>query len=172
MDKYHLSEGKFCTLIVLHQHPEGVSPSVLSEKIGVTRASVSTMIHKLEEQRLVEVRKAEKDGRGKLVGLLLMYKGNDVIQMGMEKKEGILTAEQVKMSFDSVNGRLVNLAVKEGDEVKTGDIVMELDSTDTDLAIEKLEAQIVQIDAQIRSTSGSQAVNYLKADNDETQSFR
>lgn len=27
------------------------------------------MIHKLEEQRLVEVRKAEKDGRGKLVGL-------------------------------------------------------------------------------------------------------
>jgi len=105
-------------------------------------------------------------------GLLLMYKGNDAIQMGMEKKEGILTAEQVKMSFDSVNGRLVNLAVKEGDEVKAGDVVMELDSTDTDLAIEKLEAQIAQLDAQIRSTSGSQAVNYLKADNDETQSFR
>ncbi|MCI6159142.1 MAG: biotin/lipoyl-binding protein [Selenomonadaceae bacterium] len=89
-------------------------------------------------------------------GLLLMYKGNDAIQMGMEKKEGILTAEQVKMSFDSVNGRLVNLAVKEGDEVKAGDVVMELDSTDTDLAIEKLEAQIAQLDAQIRSTSGSQ----------------
>lgn len=68
-EQYHLSEGKFCTLIVLHQHPEGVAPSELSAKIGVTRASISTMMHKLEEQGLVEVGKAEKDGRAKRVGL-------------------------------------------------------------------------------------------------------
>ena len=64
-------------------------------------------------------------------GLLLMYKGHDAIALGMEKKEGILTAEQVKMSFDSVSGRLLKEAVKEGDTVKAGDVIMELDPTDT-----------------------------------------
>lgn len=107
-----------------------------------------------------------------IAGILLMYKGNDAVALGMEKKEGILTAEQVKMSFDSVNGRLVNEAVKEGDTVKAGDVIMELDATDTDLSIEKTKAQIAQLDAQIRSTGGSQAVNFMKADNDEQQSFR
>ena len=50
-------------------------------------------------------------------GLVLMYKGNDALALATEKKEGILTAEQVKMSFDSVSGRLLNEAVKEGDVV-------------------------------------------------------
>ena len=57
-------------------------------------------------------------------GLLLMYKGHDAIALGMEKKEGILTAEQVKMSFDSVSGRLLSVHVKEGDEVKKVDVIM------------------------------------------------
>ena len=100
-------------------------------------------------------------------GLVLMYKGNDALALATEKKEGILTAEQVKMSFDSVNGRLLNEAVKEGDVVKKGDIIMELDSTDTDLSIEKLKAQIAQMDAQINSTSGTQGINYMKADTSE-----
>ena len=100
-------------------------------------------------------------------GLVLMYKGNDALALATEKKEGILTAEQVKMSFDSVSGRLLNEAVKEGDVVKKGDIIMELDSTDTDLSIEKLKAQIAQMDAQINSTSGTQGINYMKADTSE-----
>ena len=105
-------------------------------------------------------------------GLVLMYQGNDAVALAIEKKEGILTAEQVKMSFDSVSGRLVNEAVKEGQFVKKGDIIMQLDSTDTDLAMERLRAQIAQLDAQIRSASGSMGVSYMQADNDETQSFR
>lgn len=107
-----------------------------------------------------------------VAGLLLLYKGNDAVAIGMEKKEGILTAEQVKMSFDSVSGRLLKEAVKEGDTVKAGDVIMELDSTDTDLSIERTKAQIAQLDAQIRSMGGTQAVNYQKADSDEQQSFR
>lgn len=107
-----------------------------------------------------------------VAGLLLLYKGNDAVAIGMEKKEGILTAEQVKMSFDSVSGRLLKEAVKEGDTVKAGDVIMELDSTDTDLSIERTKAQIAQLNAQIRSTGGTQAVNYQKADSDEQQSFR
>ena len=62
-------------------------------------------------------------------GLVLMYKGNDALALAIEKKEGILTAEQIKLSFDSVSGRLVNESVKEGDMVRKGDVIMQLDST-------------------------------------------
>ena len=105
-------------------------------------------------------------------GAVLMYRGNDAVALGAAEKEGILTAEQVKMAFHSVSGRLVKVHVTEGDVVKKGDVVMEIDAKDTELAIKKTKAQIAQLDAQIASTSGAQAVNYLKADNDETQSFR
>ncbi len=105
-------------------------------------------------------------------GIVLMYKGNDAVALAIEKKEGILTAEQVKMAFDSVSGRLINEAVQEGQEVKKGDIIMQLDSTDTNLAIAKLKAQIAQMEAQIKGTSGSQGINYMRADSDEQQSFR
>ncbi len=105
-------------------------------------------------------------------GLVLLYRGNDAVALGVEKKEGILTAEQVKMSFDSVSGRLLRQVVKEGDVVKKGDVIMEIDPTDTDLAIAKAQAQIAQLEAQIAGKSGSQQVSYQKADNDETQSFR
>ena len=105
-------------------------------------------------------------------GVALMYEGNDAVALATRQKDGILTAEQVKLSFDSVSGRLVNEAVKEGQFVKKGDIIMQLDSTDTDLSIEKLKAQIAQMDAQINSTSGSMWVNFFRADTNETQSFR
>ena len=105
-------------------------------------------------------------------GAVLMYRGNDAVALGAKQKEGILTAEQVKMAFHSVSGRLVQVHVTEGDTVKKGDVVMELDAKDTELSIKKTKAQIAQIDAQIASTSGTQAVNYQKADNDETQTFR
>lgn len=105
-------------------------------------------------------------------GIVLMYKGNDAVALAIEKKEGILTAEQVKLAFDSVSGRLVNEAVKEGQFVKKGDIIMQLDSTDTDLSIEKIKAQISQMEAQIHSASGSMGVSYMQADTDEAQSFR
>ena len=106
-----------------------------------------------------------------ICGIILMYKGNDAIALAIEKKNGILTAEQIKLSFDSVSGRLINEAVKEGQEVKKGDVLMQLDSTDTDLAIEKLKAQISQLDAQINSLNGSISVEYAKTDTDEIQTY-
>ena len=105
-------------------------------------------------------------------GVVLMYRGNDATILAMEKKEGILTAEQIKLSFDSVSGRMINEAVKEGQQVNSGDLIMELDPTDTNLSIEKLKTQIAQLDAQINSTSGSMDINLFKASNDEQQSFR
>lgn len=71
-----------------------------------------------------------------IAGLLLMYTGNDALVLATEKKEGILTAEQVQVSFDSVGGRLVNEVVKEAQEVRKGEVLMVLDSTDIDLSIQ------------------------------------
>ncbi len=105
-------------------------------------------------------------------GIVLMYRGNDAVFLAAQKKDGILTAEQIKLSFDSVGGRLINEAVREGQEVTAGQIVMQIDPTDTDLSIEKLKAQIAQLDAQINSTAGNMRVNLFRADNDEQQSFR
>ena len=105
-------------------------------------------------------------------GIVLMYRGNDAVILATQKKDGILTAEQVKLSFDTVGGRLINEAVREGQEVTAGQVVMQLDPTDTDLAIEKLRAQIAQLDAQIQSTTGNMQTTLFRADNDEQQSFR
>ena len=100
-----------------------------------------------------------------IAGLLLMYTGNDALVLATEKKEGILTAEQVQVSFDSVGGRLVNEAVKEAQEVRKGEVLMVLDSTDLDLSIQQLEAQI-------QSAAGTAAISMSQADTDEQQSFR
>lgn len=105
-------------------------------------------------------------------GLLLTFKGHDAIALAVEKKEGILTAEQVKVAFESVGGRLVNEAVKESQEVKKGDVIMVLDSTDVDLSIAKLETQIAQMDAQINAKNGAIQIGYAKTDTNELQNFR
>lgn len=70
MQEHHLSEGKFCTMIVLHQNGEnGASPSFLAEKVGVTRATISTMLQRLEHEGMVAMHPAERDGRGKIAVL-------------------------------------------------------------------------------------------------------
>lgn len=105
-------------------------------------------------------------------GALLMYKGNDAVAMGLVKKEGMLTTEQVKLAFDSVSGRMLEECVKEGQEVKKGDIVMVLDSTDVDLSIEKTKAQIAQLNAQIQSQQGAIRIGYSQTDTSEEESRR
>lgn len=105
-------------------------------------------------------------------GLVLLFKGNDAVAMAKEKRDGIVTAEQIKVSFDSVGGRLLKENVKEGDRVKKGDVLMVMDPTDTDLDIKKLRSQIAQLDAQISSMAGSIDVAYQKADTDEVETHR
>lgn len=105
-------------------------------------------------------------------GILLIFAGHDAVAISMERKEGILSAEQVKISFESVGGRLVNEAVQESQEVKKGDILMVLDSTDVDLAIERLKTQIAQMDAKINQLNGSIRIGYQKTSTNEAQSYR
>ena len=54
--QYHLSQGKLRVMIVLHQNPEGIAPSQLAEKTGVTRATITTMVKRM-------VRRWTDDGR-------------------------------------------------------------------------------------------------------------
>ena len=107
-----------------------------------------------------------------VAGLWLLFTGHDAVVQAMKIKSGILTAEQVKVSFNSVSGKLQKEAVQEAQEVKKGDVLLVLDSTDVDLNIEKLQAQIGQLEAQIRSGSGNIDVGFAKADTDEAQSLR
>jgi len=68
--EYHLSEGKFCTLLVIHQHgKQGIAPSELAAKVGVTRATISNMLQRMERDGLVNIRPAAQDGRSKVVHL-------------------------------------------------------------------------------------------------------
>lgn len=67
---YQLSEGKFCALVVLHQYGEkGIAPSELAAKVGVTRATISNMLRRMERDGLVDIKPAAQDGRAKVVSL-------------------------------------------------------------------------------------------------------
>lgn len=107
-----------------------------------------------------------------LGGLALVFKGHDAIALSIEKKEGILTAEEVKLAFENVGGRLVNTQVQESQEVKKGDILMALDSTDVDLSIERMQTQIKQIETKIGQMNGSIAIDYAKTATTEQQTYR
>ena len=67
--EYHLSEGKFCMLIVLHQNPEGIAPSTIATKLGVTKATVSNMLVRMERDGLVVEKPSPDDARAKRICL-------------------------------------------------------------------------------------------------------
>jgi len=105
-------------------------------------------------------------------GGVLVFTGHDAVTMAAEKKDGILTAEQVKMAFENIGGRLVKEMVQESQEVKQGDILMVLDSTDIDLSIERLQTQMNQMDAQINQMRGSIQIGFAKTSTSELQTYR
>ena len=64
--QYHLSQGKLRVMIVLHQSPEGIAPSQLAEKTGVTRATITTMVKRMVRDGLTTVVIDQEDKRGKI----------------------------------------------------------------------------------------------------------
>ena len=105
-------------------------------------------------------------------GSILGFTGHDAVTLSLEKKEGILSAEQVKIAFENVGGRLVNEAMQESQEVKKGDVLMILDSTDVDLSIERMKTQIAQMEAKINQLNGTIRIGYQKTSTNETQTYR
>ena len=67
--KYKISEGKLVVMIVLYQATEGIAPSTLAEKAGVTRATISAMLRRMIRDGLACSLLDSTDGRRKLVAL-------------------------------------------------------------------------------------------------------
>ena len=67
--EYHLSEGKFCLLIVLHQNPQGIAPSEIAAKIGVSKATISNMLMRMERDGMIVTKPSPDDARAKSVCL-------------------------------------------------------------------------------------------------------
>ena len=108
---YRLSEGKLYVLIQLHQSPEGHAPSLLAERAGITRASVSVMLRNLEEDGLVTLADDEEDRRAKRArltgkGRALMEKVLPEHYLRITKLMGRLTTEEQK----TLTGLLEKLA--------------------------------------------------------------
>lgn len=67
--KYKLSEGKLMVMIIMYRSSEGISPSNLAERAGVTRATISAMLQRMIRDGLAFSYSDASDGRGKVVTL-------------------------------------------------------------------------------------------------------
>jgi HlyD family secretion protein len=65
------------------------------------------------------------------------------------RASGYVEATEVRIAPE-VGGRILSLAVEEGDRVAAGAAIASLDTTDTELAIRRVEAERSQADAQLR----------------------
>lgn len=77
LSEYHLSSGRFTLLFLLRNHPEGLMPTVLAQKVGVTQATISGLLNNLEKAQLVVRESHEKDGRSFVIKLT--EKGDQLI---------------------------------------------------------------------------------------------
>jgi HlyD family secretion protein len=68
---------------------------------------------------------------------------------GAPRLSGHVEATEVRVAPE-VGGRLIDLAVDEGSRVSAGDVLARLETTDTDLAIQRARAERAQADAQLR----------------------
>ena len=86
-----------------------------------------------------------------LIGLSLIVFGprNDAVTIAQERKAGVLTAENVNLAFEKVSSKLVVRDIVESQRVKKGDVLLQLDATDTRLAKEDTTARLSQIEALI-----------------------
>lgn len=83
-------------------------------------------------------------------GLLLTNGGKDAVSVAAEKKDSLLMSDQISVSFQQIGGHVINIPVQEGQKVKKGTVLMQLDPLDTDLQIAKLKTQISGMEVQIK----------------------
>lgn len=79
-----------------------------------------------------------------------MMRGNDAVTLANREKASLLTADTVNVSFQGVGGRVNSIQTAEQKEVKSGDILMTLDTTDIDLQISQLQISIQQQEVKIQ----------------------
>lgn len=78
LSKHNLSQGRFIALIVMNRDPDApISPTVLAEKMGVTKSTVSGLLDGLVKDGLVERNLVENDRRRNTV--MLTSRGSQVL---------------------------------------------------------------------------------------------
>lgn len=109
-----------------------------------------------------------------LIGSSLIYFGsrNDAVSVAQSVKSGVLTADKINISFESVGGKLSQRNVQESQWVAQGEILMVLDEVDTNLAIERLEAVIRSQQALIRQEESAIRIATNETALTETSSWR
>lgn len=85
-----------------------------------------------------------------LGGFLMMTKGGDAVTIAEQKKTSLLATDTVNASFMGVGGRVTEVNVTEQQDVKTGDVLMSLDTTDINLQIAQLQTSIKQQSIKIK----------------------
>ena len=96
-----------------------------------------------------------------VLGLILIMIGprNDAETIALTRKAGVLTAETIDVSFEKVSAKLINRPVIESQQVKKGEILRQLDRTDSLLAMETVKASIQQNDASIEKAKAQLEVS-------------
>lgn len=77
-------------------------------------------------------------------GYLMTATGSDAVTIAEQKKTSLHAADTVNASFQGVGGRVTEVQVAEQQDVKTGDVLMNLDTTDIDLQIAQLQTSLKQ----------------------------
>lgn len=67
--KYSLSTGRYTLLMLLDGSENGMMPSEMAQKVGVTQATISGLINSLEKAELVKREVHERDGRSFVIRL-------------------------------------------------------------------------------------------------------
>lgn len=79
LNGYGLSQGRFLPLVVMNRNPdEETSPSVLAEKMGITRATMTGLLDGLERDGLIQ-RQVQKNDRRKQ-SIRLTDKAKDLLE--------------------------------------------------------------------------------------------
>lgn len=109
-----------------------------------------------------------------VVSSTLIYFGtrSDASTVAKSLKAGVLTADEVNTAFQNVGGRLIRRDIEESQHVKKGDVLMELDPTDTDISIRRLEAVIAAQKAAVRLEEQGIRIATQNTDLTEKSSWR
>lgn len=109
-----------------------------------------------------------------IIGSLLIYFGsrNDAVSVAKNIKTGVVTADQVNISFQNVAGTLIKRSVQESQMVKKGDVLMRLDDRDLAISIAQKKAVIQAQEALIRQETAAITIDKNEANLTEISNWR
>lgn len=67
--EYNISEGKLIVMVSLYQEQKPLALSTIAQRVGVSKATISTMMQRMVRDGLVTIMASPEDGRSKLAVL-------------------------------------------------------------------------------------------------------